>query len=45
MEQYSITPEGPHTLLASNQDVLLYEMRLAQGLSNMWFERNNYDSH
>ena len=28
MEQYSITPEGLHILLASNQDVLLYDVRL-----------------
>jgi len=29
MEQYGITPEGLHTLIASNQDVLLFDVRLA----------------
>jgi rhodanese-related sulfurtransferase len=28
MEQHSITPEALHTLLASNQDVLLFDVRL-----------------
>ena len=28
MEQYGITPEGLHTLFASNQDVLLFDVRL-----------------
>jgi rhodanese-related sulfurtransferase len=28
IEQYSITPEGLHTLFASNQDVLLFDVRL-----------------
>ena len=27
MEQHSITPEGLHTLLASNQDVLVFDIR------------------
>ena len=27
MEQYSITPEALHTLLASNQEVLLFDVR------------------
>jgi rhodanese-related sulfurtransferase len=28
IEQYSITPEGLHALFASNQDVLLFDVRL-----------------
>jgi rhodanese-related sulfurtransferase len=28
MEQYSITPEGLHALIDSNQDVLLFDVRL-----------------
>jgi rhodanese-related sulfurtransferase len=28
MEQYSITPEGLHALFASNQEVLLFDVRL-----------------
>jgi rhodanese-related sulfurtransferase len=28
IEQYSVTPEGLRTLFASNQDVLLYDVRL-----------------
>ena len=28
LEQYSITPEGLHALFASNQEVLLYDVRL-----------------
>ena len=27
MERHSITPEGLHTLLASNQEVLLFDVR------------------
>jgi hypothetical protein len=29
MKQHSITPEGRHTLLASNQDVLLFDNALS----------------